>query len=195
MVSSAVTRPPFVPPAPPRTPKSAGTRRRILDLAARLFVEHGYSAVSMQDIAADAGLTKGALYGHFRSKGQLLIEVIRSKIADHDHGAGFAAAMRGSQPAVGLFFDVDGRDVRLLEVEAAAAARHDSDVAAGLAELYDQRLAHIRDALAETRDPDTAAWLVAAFAGGIGMKEASGLPLPDADRLGAVILGALQGLV
>lgn len=194
MVTSAVTRHPFVPPAPPRTPKSAGTRRRIHDLAAGLFVEHGYSAVSMNDIAAAAGLTKGALYGHFRSKGQLLIEVIRVKIAERDHGSGFAAAVRDPQSAVALFFDAEGRDVRLLEVDAAAAARHDPDVAAGLAELYDERLAHIRDALAETRDPDTAAWLVAALAGGIGMKEASGPSLPDADRLGAAILGALQGL-
>jgi hypothetical protein len=76
----------------------------------------------------------------------------------------------------------------------AAAARHDPDVAAGLAELYDERLDHIRDALAGTRDPDTAAWLVAALVGGIGMKEASGLSLPGADHLGAAILGALQGM-
>jgi AcrR family transcriptional regulator len=159
-----------------------------------LFVERGYSAVSMNDIAAAAGLTKGALYGHFRSKGQLLVEVIRWKIADHDHAAGFAEAIDDPERAVTLFFDDEGRDVRLLEVDAAAAARHDPDVAAGLGDLYDERLGHIRDVTAETRDPYAAAWLITALSAGIGMKEASRLPLPDADRLGAAILGALQGL-
>lgn len=184
----------FVPPAPPRTAKSAGTRRRLIDLAARLFVERGYGAVSMNDIASAAELTKGALYGHFRSKGQLLVEVIRWKLADRDHAAGFAEALADPEPAVRLIFDDEGRDVRLLEVDAAAAARHDPDVAAGLAELYEERLGRIRDAMAELRDPETAAWLVAALTGGIGMKESSRLPLPDADRLHAAILGALRGL-
>lgn len=189
------TRPRFVPPSPPRTPKSAGTRRRLIDLAGGLFVERGYGAVSMNDIASAAGLTKGALYGHFRSKGQLLVEVIRWKLADRDHSAGFVEAMAGPEPAVQLFFDDEGRDVRLLEVDAAAAARHDPDVAAGLAELYDERLVRIRDAMVDdARDPEMAAWLVAVLAGGIGMKESSQLPLPDADRLGAAVLAALRGL-
>lgn len=193
-VPSVARRGRFVPPAPPRTPKSAGTRRRLIDLAASLFVERGYGAVSMNDIASAAELTKGALYGHFRSKGQLLVEVIRWKLADRDHAAGFAEALADPEPAVGLIFDDEGRDVRLLEVDAAAAARHDPDVAAGLAELYEERLGRIRDAMAELRDPETAAWLVAALTGGIGMKESSRLPLPDADRLRAAILGALGGL-
>ncbi len=84
----------FVPPPPPKTPKSAGTRRRLLDVAAELFIERGYSAVSMRDIAAAARLTKGAVYGHFRSKGQLLVEVIRWKIAERDHAPGFREATR-----------------------------------------------------------------------------------------------------
>jgi hypothetical protein len=48
--------------------------------------------------------------------------------------------------------------------------------------------------MAELRDPETGAWLVAVLAGGIGMKESALLPLPDADRLGAAIQGALGGL-
>ncbi|XVQ06999.1 TetR/AcrR family transcriptional regulator [Spirillospora sp. CA-255316] len=50
--SPVARRHPFVPPPPPRTPKSADTRRRLLDVAAGLFVERGYSAVSMNDIAS-----------------------------------------------------------------------------------------------------------------------------------------------
>ena len=80
---------PFVPPPPPKTPKSAGTRGHLLELAAQLFIERGYEAVSMRDLASAAKLTKGAVYGHFRSKGQLLVEVIRWKIAESDRATDY----------------------------------------------------------------------------------------------------------
>ena len=184
----------FVPPEPPRTPKSASTRRRLLDAAARLFIARGYDPVSMRDIAAAAHVTKGALYGHFRSKGQLLVEVIRSQLAARDQERDFEAAAADPDTGVRLMYDDGGRDVRLLEVDAAAVARHDDDVAAGLADLYADRHARIRDALSETRDPDTAAWLLGALSGGIGMKESAGAPRPGDDRLAAAIVAALRGL-
>src|ERR1700722_8244578 len=83
---------PFVPPLPPKTPKSAGTRQRLLGVAAELFIERGYNAVSLRDIAAATGLTKGAIYGHFHSKGQLLVEVIRWQIAERDRVIDYAEA-------------------------------------------------------------------------------------------------------
>ncbi len=186
---------PFVPPPAPKTPKSAGTRRRLLDLAARLFIERGYGAVSMRDIAAAAELTKGAVYGHFRSKGQLLVEVIRWKLAETDSSIDFAAAQSGPFHGVHLMYSQLGRDVRLLEVDAAAAARHDPEVAAGLASLYRERQVQIRDVMSELADPDTAAWVLAALTAGIGMKEASGVALPGPDRLSATIWAAIEGLM
>jgi AcrR family transcriptional regulator len=184
----------FMPPAPPKTPKAAETRRRLLALAAQLFIERGYNAVSMQDIALAASLTKGAVYGHFRSKGQLLVEVIRSKIAERETDPDFVAATSELGRGVGMMFDEAGRDTRVLEVDAAAAARHDPDVAAGLAALYLERQAQVRERMLTAADPDTAAWLVAAITTGIGMKEAAGLSLPAEDRLRATILAALRGL-
>ena len=148
----------------------------------------------MRDIASAAKLTKGAVYGHFRSKGQLLVEVIRWKLAARDYAPGFAEATVSVERGVELMFDEHGRDIRLLEVDAAAAARHDPDVAAGLASLYQDRHARIRDAMSDTRDPETAAWLVAVLTNGIGTKEATGLPLPDADRLHATLVAVLHAL-
>jgi len=188
------TRKPFVPPSPPRTPKSAGTRRRLIDVAAQLFIERGYNAVSMRDIASAAKLTKGAVYGHFRSKGQLLVEVIRGKLAERDHAPGFSEAAADPAHGVALMYDETGREIRLLEVDAAAAARHDADVAAGLADLYRERQQRIRDAMSLSRDPDTAAWLVGTISAGIGMKESTGLPLPDAEHLRVALLRALRDL-
>ncbi len=185
---------PFVPPPPPKTPKSAGTRRRLLDLAAQLFIEHGYDAVSMRDIASAAKLTKGAVYGHFRSKGQLLVEVIRWKIAERDQAIDYVEVRASLERGAALIHEETSRDTRLLEVDAAAAARHDPEVAAGLRSLYLERHARICDAMSELADPDTAAWLVTALTAGIGMKESTGLPLPAAGRLTTAILAALNGL-
>lgn len=52
-----------------------GTRNRILEEAARLFTEKGYEATSVQDLAEALGLSKAALYHHFRSKEEVLYEI------------------------------------------------------------------------------------------------------------------------
>lgn len=49
----------------------ADTRTRILEAAARVFAERGYAGASLELVAADAGMTKGAVYWHFSSKGDL----------------------------------------------------------------------------------------------------------------------------
>jgi AcrR family transcriptional regulator len=58
-------------------PRSAEqTRKQILDGAYRLFRRRGYSRVTMNDIASEARFTKRTLYHHFKSKDQLLAEVL-----------------------------------------------------------------------------------------------------------------------
>lgn len=44
--------------------------------AARLFRAHGYAAVSLRDVARECGVTTGSLYHHFRSKDDLVREVL-----------------------------------------------------------------------------------------------------------------------
>ena len=56
------------------------TRERILNSAARLFAEQGFSRVSMPAIAEASGITAGAIYRHFASKVDLLLEVVKSAI-------------------------------------------------------------------------------------------------------------------
>ncbi len=55
----------------------AGGRERILREATAKFVAAGYAAVSMQQIADAAGVTKATLYHHFRDKEDLFLEVMR----------------------------------------------------------------------------------------------------------------------
>ena len=48
------------------------TRRRILERAREAFATRGYAATSLDDLARELGLTKGAIYHHFPSKRALL---------------------------------------------------------------------------------------------------------------------------
>lgn len=51
------------------------TRTTLLAAARRLFGEQGYAATSLDDVVAAAGVTKGALYHHFRGKPDLFLAV------------------------------------------------------------------------------------------------------------------------
>src|SRR5271154_3420384 len=52
------------------------SRQEILRTAARLFQQRGYDATSMNDVAAALKLSKGGLYHHFRSKDEILFEIM-----------------------------------------------------------------------------------------------------------------------
>jgi AcrR family transcriptional regulator len=56
----------------------ARTRQRLLDEAERLFRDRGYAATSLEQIADAADVTKGAIYGHFSSKEDLLLSAIEA---------------------------------------------------------------------------------------------------------------------
>jgi AcrR family transcriptional regulator len=47
------------------------TREKLVDAARALFAERGYGAVAMEEVVARAGVTRGALYHHFRDKRDL----------------------------------------------------------------------------------------------------------------------------
>nr|WP_024967295.1 multidrug efflux transporter transcriptional repressor AcrR [Pantoea sp. IMH] len=51
------------------------TRNHIIDAAIDRFSEHGVSGTSLADIAAAAGVTRGAIYWHFKNKTDLLNEI------------------------------------------------------------------------------------------------------------------------
>jgi AcrR family transcriptional regulator len=51
-------------------------RELILRCAARLFRVNGYAAVSMRNIASEAGMTTGSLYYYFRQKDEIVAEIL-----------------------------------------------------------------------------------------------------------------------
>lgn len=64
---------------PPDT-DSADTRRRILDVARGAFATRGYESTTNRTLAAEAGLTAGAIYHHFGSKAELYVAVQQDAI-------------------------------------------------------------------------------------------------------------------
>jgi AcrR family transcriptional regulator len=60
----------------PPTDRKAATRAQILQSALICFSNKGYHQTSMDDIVAQSGLSKGALYWHFESKKDLFIALV-----------------------------------------------------------------------------------------------------------------------
>ena len=55
------------------------TRRRILDAATAIFEQRHWKEVSLEQVAAAAGVTRGAVYWHFGSKDSLFMEVCQAR--------------------------------------------------------------------------------------------------------------------
>lgn len=63
------------------TPKTELAGRELLiDVASRLFMDHGYDGVSMQQIATAANMTKGSPYYHFESKEDLFLKAFQHHV-------------------------------------------------------------------------------------------------------------------
>jgi AcrR family transcriptional regulator len=67
-------------PVPPerltREARKARTRSQLLEAAGDLFRRQGFAATSLEQVAQEAGLTKGAVYAHFSSKVELFLSFV-----------------------------------------------------------------------------------------------------------------------
>jgi len=77
--ASKVSRPAPGRAAGPGRPKDLGKRAAILEAAKRLFLGQGYQGVSMDQIAAAAGVSKLTVYSHFGDKETLFSEAIAAQ--------------------------------------------------------------------------------------------------------------------
>jgi AcrR family transcriptional regulator len=72
-----------VPSVTGQTIASAGpTRQRLIDVAIELFKKHSVAGTSLQMISDELGLTKSAIYHHFRTRDELLSAVMEPVIAE-----------------------------------------------------------------------------------------------------------------
>lgn len=123
-------------PQPPvrRSTKGVATRTTLVELASGMFSTEGYLQTSIRDIAEAAGLTTGAIYGHFRNKADLLAEAISARtVSDLE-----SVSMGGEPPSDGTPGHVailrrlserypERRQLRALILQGAAAAVTDAE--------------------------------------------------------------------
>ena len=83
-----------------RAAQAERTRQQILETAQRLFTEHGYDATSLQMIADEMGLTKAAVYYHFRAKTDILHAAMQPGIRRLEALLDDAAALRGRRARI-----------------------------------------------------------------------------------------------
>jgi AcrR family transcriptional regulator len=102
--------------------RSEETRTHILEAALRRFANYGYNAASVDDVCADAGVSKGAFYHHFPSKQSVFLALLNGWLDALE--AGFEAARKETVPETlmamtdmlpGIFATADGRLPMFLE--------------------------------------------------------------------------------
>jgi AcrR family transcriptional regulator len=83
-----------------RALQAGQTRKQILETAQRLFAERGYDATSLQLIADEMGLTKAAVYYHFRAKSDILRAILQPGIERLKEIVDETAVIRGRRARI-----------------------------------------------------------------------------------------------
>lgn len=132
---------------PSRVEQAAQTRQRLLDAGAAVFVRRGIEAASVDEIAQEAGFTRGAFYWNFANKEDLLLAVLadyRDRMDQTLHGARTSITdpleLAASVPSA-----LGGFPWPLLVMEAWLYGLHHPELRPALAELKQRA----RDAAAE----------------------------------------------
>jgi AcrR family transcriptional regulator len=85
----------------PRQERRAQTRAALLDAAERLWAQRGIQGASLDEIAAQAGMTKGAVYSNFAGKTDLILALL-DRYTQAETGEEMSASLRDTErpPAV-----------------------------------------------------------------------------------------------
>jgi AcrR family transcriptional regulator len=178
----------------------------IVDAATRLFLRDGFRVTSLEQIAEEAGFTRGAVYSNFDGKTAMGIAVIDELYAREERkleatvrrleGAGadaiFAALSAWADETIG-----DPAWTRL-EIEIAASSAHDDAHRAATAARYARLREHCAELVAElfpgelTVEVSTVAAAIVGLALGIGAQRAADPSVPGSTL--SEILRALVGV-
>jgi AcrR family transcriptional regulator len=187
-----------------REEKKARTRAQLIDAAATVFAREGFMAASLDEVAEEAGLTKGAVYSNFDSKEDLFQAVIDDRlnepmrhgaeaIIDSTMGTSEEHAMAGAR----VFVDTveQQREVFLLALEFNIHVARHPELAPTFAARNREQLERVADLIRQqtgnTGDtlplpPDQMAIAVEALSQGIALQKlADPESVPD-DLLGRV---------
>ncbi len=177
-----------------RSERAALTRRDLLAVAQRRFYEHGYHATTLDEIADDAGYTKGAVYSTFKSKAGLFlalfeevvdrqVEDLRELLAEHDSDEAKLAAL-ARQPV-----DEHRSQFLLLGIEFWVHAAREPALLAAFSDSYRRLRAKIAELAPQGAAFDDQRWaiLTMAFSNGLALER-----LIDPDGVPDDLMAAVQ---
>src|ERR1700729_4574000 len=131
------------------------TRARIQQIALELFAEHGYEKTSLREIAGRLGVTKAALYYHFKSKEDIVRSFTEDYVTDLDALIAWGAAQPRTDETRGLLLDRYSVSVghrlpvmRFLEQNQAAVHQLMSEGQRDRHKLFRTQFERLRDLLA-----------------------------------------------
>lgn len=134
-----------------RQRQAAQTRQLLLSSAARVFARRGYSEATIDDVARDAGTSKGAVYHHFTSKQEIFRALLAERAAGLDslqelaHDANTVTDIGHGLVELWLVRRGDHSEELKMSLEARLQAMRDPATAELLASYYRE----LRSALAE----------------------------------------------
>jgi AcrR family transcriptional regulator len=141
------------------------TRTRILDAAAALFAEKGFTGASLDEIAETAGYSKGAVYSNFAGKEDLFLSLMERRALEEQSMPGGSESDRSSDPIAGTGWTLATLDFFLTAV-------HKPELREALAEGYRETRSRLGPSLAGQREagwatPEELATLVMALGSGL----------------------------
>src|SRR3954451_11394869 len=112
-------------------------RQKVIDVASRLFREHGFDGIGLKDLMEGAGLTQGAFYKQFASKEDLAAQASRRALESASRRWSAAAAANPQDPldaVIAFYLSTEHREERMdgcpIVALGSDAARQGSDVKA-----------------------------------------------------------------
>ena len=180
------------------------TKEQLLAAAARVIASRGYEGARVSEIAAEAGLSTGAIYAHYDGKADLLCAAIDSRGPDAVAGlldAGVSGSVAGTLKFLGarLVSGVRTGRARIrgdVLIESVAASRREPKIAEVLRESVaarEERLATVIRSGQDTGEiapgvsPEAVSRLCTLLALGAAVTHAIDLPAPPAAAWEAVI--------
>ncbi|WP_066897777.1 TetR/AcrR family transcriptional regulator [Mycolicibacterium houstonense] len=136
-----------------RVQRQEQTRAELLEAARQRFLRHGYAGTSLEDIADDAGFSKGAVYSNFGSKPNLCRDVLelihREKFAEMAELATSDADLESRVAAVSAWLERTAGDVgwTMLELEFAVLSRHNPELAGMITTLRNDAAGMVTEVL------------------------------------------------
>ncbi len=191
-------------PRTSRQERRAQTRAALLDAAERLWAERGIRGASLDEIAARAGLTKGAVYSNFASKAELVLALLE-RYTQAELGFGGCPGLRDTTRAADERFaeagrcyarslsEEESRRRALLLVELWLFGMRDFSAGWRIADWYDGRREQLAEGFSHGTDdmsPRDRASLAMAIDFGLALQH-----LLDPDRVPAELYGTGMKLV